>query len=265
MWPGTRESTLNQNSVSCSRLMMRTSRSAPVPSALQAEEPLPPCKQCCRASAALWSLSLSDTWCDEGLRSTSSACARELPDAYRRCCSIWWPFFTQWCNELRMTVFARAAMDAARAMVGLHPDTAQLLEMDACSIGHRGKGQGTQSQSLTLILVSTTLRTPGAAAWCSHCAFLTLLALVMIGENRWLRPVPLQDRLQPCTTLRVLITACIQSLAHTLHNIQNRLNRELELPYQIGIQCKSQRCPLTQDVAVFRALHGLGLKSLRQQ
>ena len=43
MWPGTRASTLNQNSVSCSRLMMRTSRSAPVPSALHAEDPLPPC------------------------------------------------------------------------------------------------------------------------------------------------------------------------------------------------------------------------------
>ncbi len=62
MWPGTRESTLNQNSVSCSKLMMRTSRSAPVPSALQADEPLPPCNRGCHASAAILRQAMMEGW-----------------------------------------------------------------------------------------------------------------------------------------------------------------------------------------------------------
>ena len=45
MWPGTSESTLNQKRVSWCRLMIRTSLNSPVPSALQADEPLPPCTQ----------------------------------------------------------------------------------------------------------------------------------------------------------------------------------------------------------------------------
>ena len=80
------------------------------------------------------------------------------------------------------------------------------------------QAQGFQGRGRTLILVSTTWRTPGEAAWCSHCALRTLLARVMMGENRWLNPLPLQDRLQPCARCIELSNCRViaQFMAHRL-------------------------------------------------
>ena len=126
-WPGTRESTLNQNSVSCSRLMMRTSRSAPVPSALQADDPLPPCNRGCHPSAVI-----PQTNRDGGLQGPTLARNDALSGKFvhgeqadrHSSATVW--------LEVCMTVTACLLMGMIGTRLCLHREITHMPEKGAC-------------------------------------------------------------------------------------------------------------------------------------